>query len=261
MGLLSCALVAALTNILVCGRLWAVYLPGGQPCQAVPTVFPGKTPDTRNVAEHVLRQTRRHGKLTIEVNLSYPSLGYAIIDDEISRWTTSIFGVFEESLTNYPPDDEGDDASSEGQNYALQGTYTVSRPSDAAVSLTFELWTYTGGVHGNLDVITLNYSLLTGQRLELVDLFEELDEALSLMSKWSFQTLARRFASAWSLQALKDGTAPDADNFASLTLTPEGITINFQPYQAAPWAAGAQTVEMPLEELAAAKPLTAVWGR
>ena len=60
-------------------------------------------------------------------------------------------------------------------------------------------------------------------------------------------------------QMLKDGTEPLVENFSSLTLTPEGICINFQPYQVAPWAAGPQRVDMPLAELAAAGPEARIW--
>ena len=51
------------------------------------------------------------------------------------------------------------------------------------------------------------------------------------------------------------------ENFASLTLVPEGVRMNFQPYQVAPWAAGAQKVTIPLEELLPARPLLRLWGR
>ena len=81
------------------------------------------------------------------------------------------------------------------------------------------------------------------------------------MSAWSRQELARRFGAGRPAQMLKDGTEPLVENFSSLTLTPEGICINFQPYQVAPWAAGVQKVNMPLEELLQARPLLALWGR
>ncbi|MDR0815926.1 MAG: DUF3298 and DUF4163 domain-containing protein [Desulfovibrio sp.] len=190
-----------------------------------------------------------------EINITYPSLGRAGIDAEIRRWVTAIADEFEE---NFAGDDATDD---DVPKYELQGSYVVTRPSATAISFTFELWTYTGGAHGNLDIITLNYSLLTGQCLDLVDLFEYPDAALKLMSDWSARELLRRFAGTQMKQMILDGTASEAENFANLTLTPDGVTIQFQPYQVAPWAAGAQQVEMPFEELLNARPLAAVWGR
>ncbi len=196
------------------------------------------------------------------INISYPSLGRSDIDADIRHWATSIADAFEKHL-----DTEGfglsgrEDEAEQGPSYELWGSCDVSRPSDAAISLTFEIWTYTGGAHGNQDIITLNYSLITGQRLGLVDLFEAPETALQLMSDWSYRELSRRLGGGRQEQMLRDGAAPTVENFSSLTLTPAGLLINFQPYQVAPWAAGAQKVEMPLDELLGARPLLSIWGR
>lgn len=196
------------------------------------------------------------------INISYPSLGRNDIDADIRHWATGIADAFEKHLDTEGfglPGGEGD--AEQGPSYELWGSYNVSRPSEAAISLTFEIWTYTGGSHGNQDIITLNYSLITGQRLGLVDLFEDPEAALQLMSAWSYRELSHRLGGGRLEQMLKDGTAPTVENFSSLTLTPEGLLINFQPYQVAPWAAGAQKVEMPLDELLGALPLLSIWGR
>ena len=206
------------------------------------------------VFDNLVNRSNPQGKT--EINITYPSIGRADIDMEIRRWVTAIADAFEENLA-------GDDGATDDDmpKFEIQGSYVVTRPSATAISFTFELWTYTGGAHGNLDIITLNYSLLTGQRLDLVDLFEDPDAALKLMSDWSARELLRRFAGTQMKQMILDGAAPEAENFANLTLTPEGVTIQFQPYQVATWAAGAQQVEMPFEELLKARPLAVVWGR
>ncbi|MFR5645408.1 MAG: RsiV family protein [Bilophila wadsworthia] len=54
---------------------------------------------------------------------------------------------------------------------------------------------------------------------------------------------------------------PEAENFSSFALTPEGIRIFFQPYQVAPWAAGSQVVDIPLDALADAGPRLSLWGK
>lgn len=196
------------------------------------------------------------------INISYPSLGRNDIDADIRQWAAGIAEAFEKHLdTEGFGLSGGNEDADQGPSYELWGSYNVSRPSDAAISLTFEIWTYTGGTHGNQDIITLNYSLITGQRLGLVDLFEDPEAALQLMSAWSYRKLSRRLGGGRLEQMLKDGAAPTVENFSSLTLTPEGILINFQPYQVAPWAAGAQKVDMPLDELLGARPLLSIWGR
>jgi len=142
----------------------------------------------------------------------------------------------------------------------LMGSYTLTRPSANALSIVFEIWTYTGGAHGNLDVIPLTYSLLSGQRLGLVDIFENVDKALEIMSAVSRKELATRLGGGRVDSMIHDGTEPLADNFSALALVPGGVRVYFQPYQVAPWAAGTQRVFIPLEKLAPAGPLHLLWG-
>lgn len=201
------------------------------------------------------RTLTREGRAGMpSVSLTYPAFGVAAVDEDIRLWAESIAETFDRELT-------AASGSHDVENYQLTCSYDVSRPSADAVSVAFEIWTYTGGAHGNLDIITLNYSLITGQRLTLVDLFEDVDKALALMSVTSRQVLMRRLGGGVGERMILDGTEPEADNFSSLSLEPEGVRIHFQPYQVAPWAAGAQSVSMTLEQLAPARPFHRLWRR
>lgn len=208
-----------------------------------------------------------------DIHIDYPSVGAPAVDADIRTWVTGIADAFAAhlDLSRQVLTDTGASAA-DGENdadagaaarpaFELWGSYSISRPSDAAVSITFEIWNYTGASHGNLDILTLNYSLLTGQRLVFMDLFEKPETALELMSDWSRKELGPRLGASTRSRMLEVGTAPLVENFSSLTLTPQGICINFQPFQVAPWAAGVQKVEMPLEALLPAAPLLALWGR
>ena len=259
------------------GVLAAASLPPASPPADTPTGGIADDPTGKEAAAAEISGSRRPGVIDhllqrplpdapaehggkAEISINYPSVGNNDIDADIRQWVTGIADAFEAHLDISVfglPGLRDDDA---GPAFELLGSYSVSWPSSAAVSITFEIWNYTGGA-GNLDIMKLNYSLITGQRLGLVDLFEAPETALNLMSAWSRQELARRFSGGHLTQALKDGTAPLVENFSSLTLTPEGIRINFQPYQVAPGAAGAQKVDMPLEELLQARPLLALWNR
>lgn len=206
------------------------------------------------IIEHQIVRANRGDKP--DINLSYPSVGVRAVDANIREWATGIANAFEETFNSpglYP--DENRPVPE------LWCSYSVSHPSDKALSITFEIWTYTGGSQGNLDVMTLNYSLLTGQRLGLVDIFEDPDAALAIMSAWSRRELFQRLGGMRQEQYLRAGLNPVPENFASLTLIPSGIRINFQPYQVAPGMAGAQKVEIPIEELQAAHPLMLLWGK
>lgn len=224
------------------------------------------------IIDHVLqRPLSDQSSRNANILINYPSLGNNEIDNDIRSWVSGIASAFESHLDiddiadedfggDLLPDDEFA-SSGEKRRLELFGSYSISRPSQNAVSITFELWNYTGSNHGNLDIITLNYSLLTGKRLEFVDMFEEPDVALQMMSEYARNSLEPRLGAARHTQMLKDGTEALTENFSSLTLTPGGICINFQPYQVAPWAAGIQKVEMPVEKLLPAGPFLAIWGK
>lgn len=215
------------------------------------------------------------------IHINYPSFGRRGIDADIRGWVEAISASFQTHLDSramtsaaldesaepdgFPHDDDlNSEAAARGldapEGFELWGSYTISRPSDAAVSVTYELWNYTSGGSGNLDIITLNYNLLNGQRLNFVDIFEKPDLALKLMSDWSRERLSGRLGGGRG-STLYSGTQPLLDNFSSITLTPEGLRINFQPWQVTSWDAGAQKVDMPLEALMEAAPLLALWGR
>lgn len=232
------------------------------------------------VIDHLLqRPADDNGAQRSLAHINFPSIGNPRVDADIREWVESLASTFDScledsGLTQLPEIDPGsnrylqdDDLTSQlaldsasSTTYELWGSYQVSRPSENAISITFEIWNYAGNPQGNLDILTLNYNLLTGQRLGLVDIFERPEMALELMSEWARKKLGPRLGAAMRARMLRDGTEPLVENFSSLTLTPEGLRINFQPYQVAPWSTGIQKVDMPLSELMAAGPLQSLWG-
>ena len=193
-----------------------------------------------------------------DISVSYPSVGVSAIDEDIAAWVNHIVFSFERDFSGENGISDKGDAEN---RYSLSSTYRVIRPSPAALSVVFELWMDTGGVHPGLDVITLNYSLISEQRLSLVDVFEDTARALDVMSGSSRSVLAVRVGGGRVDQAIAAGTAPDPDNFANIALIPGGVRVYFQPYQVAPWSAGTQIVDIPLEKLKDARPLMDLWGR
>lgn len=192
--------------------------------------------------------------LSMKITVDYPELGLSHVDSQVAQWANNVVDNFQENITK--------EASPEDKTqYELLGKYTVSRPSAAAVSITYELWTYTGGAHGNLDIITLNYATENGNMLDLEHIFQDVEQALELMSTYSYTVLSAELEDGHSSTMLKSGTSPDNENFSTLTLLPTGIIIHFQPYQVAPWSAGPQKVSMSLEDLADARPMLDLWGR
>ncbi|HVO71034.1 MAG TPA: RsiV family protein [Aggregatilineaceae bacterium] len=50
---------------------------------------------------------------------------------------------------------------------------------------------------------------------------------------------------------IHQGTGENPDNYKSWTITPDGLTFYFDPYQVAAYVAGTQTVTIPLAQLSA----------
>ena len=208
------------------------------------------------VIDHLLQRPLPDGPAehprAAEININYPSLGRSDIDADIRQWVTGIADAFEEHLDinafGLPSTEQRGES---GPAFELWGSYSVSWPSDAAVSIIDFLKSgiITGGSTAILDIMTLNYSLITGQRLGLVDLFPKRRKvALHLMSALVRRRTGPPLRRGAASQMLKDGTEPLVGELFSLTLTPEGICINFQPIRSRP-GPQAQKVNMPLEEL------------
>lgn len=202
--------------------------------------------DVRN--EMISKQT---DKLRIEIQ--YPVIGQPRVDADISAWAQQLAQSFENDYAEEPAE--------EGMPYELRATYTLSRPSQRAVSITWEVGSFTGGAHGNLDIITKTYDLRDGTPLDIHDLFKDLETALNHMSAYAYKSLSESLGDMRVEDMLRGGTTPDADNFSSLALIPSGIRIYFQPYQVAPWAAGPQAVDVPFEDLLDAEPRVDLWDK
>ena len=254
LAVLALALALVLLQPRAASSVLLVGFGGSRPSQAAEPAKPA--PLRAGAVEK--RSIERFGRPGMpDIMASYPAFGNAAVDRDIEDWMRHIVSRFEEDFAGRGEGLAGGQLSS----YGLTSTYEVESPSGSAASVTFELWLYTGQERPGQDVITLNYSFLTGQRLGLYDIFEDVKEALAIMSGYSRKVLAARLGGGHADGAILDGTAPDADNFANLALVPGGVRVHFQPYQVARWEAGCQTVDIPLDTLAPARPLLALWGR
>jgi len=190
----------------------------------------------------------------IDIDVHYPVFGKMLIDQDIALWAHRVVETFTKGL--------GDDHANQRQaRNELRAGYTVSYASPRSLTVTYEIWTYTGGIHGNNDIITLSYDVESGQRLLLEDLVVATDTALERLASYCSRVLRHTLGEDLDETMLKSGTAPELDNYSSFSLFPAGLRIHFQPYQAAPFSAGAQRVDVPLEVLLEAGPRLELWGR
>ncbi len=203
-----------------------------------------------------LERTGRRDKPDIIVQ--YPVLGRADIDRDIAAWAERIALTFENDFSQ--PGSAFVSGPQEEYNVAwLNATCKVYRASAVCLSIVFDVWMHTGSSYLSQDLLTLNYNLLSGQRLHLVDIFENVDTALRILAKESRKVLMQGAGMLMS-QDIEKGTFPLPENFSSIALTPTGLLICFQPYQVSRMP-DAREVEVSLDALMPAGPLLALWGR
>ena len=190
----------------------------------------------------------------IDIDVHYPVFGKMLIDQDIALWAHRVVETFTKGL--------GDDHANPRQaRNELRAGYTVSYASPRSLTVTYEIWTYTGGIHGNNDIITLSYDVESGQRLLFEDLVVATDTALERLAAYCSSALRNTLGEDLDETMLKSGTAPELDNYSSFSLFPAGLRIHFQPYQVAPFVAGAQRVDVPLDVILDAGPYLELWGR
>ncbi|MHB8660473.1 MAG: RsiV family protein [Minisyncoccota bacterium] len=139
--------------------------------------------------------------------------------------------------------------SDQGRKGALQIVYLIGS-SAHTVSYIFTIDSDTGGVHGSEYFRTFVFDTATGQNLSLTDLFTPDAPYLDTLSQISRAKLPGIIGSdSADPSTISVGTMPDAKNFQNFFFDNTDFVILFPPYQVASYAAGPQTLRIPVSEL------------
>lgn len=203
----------------------------------------------------------------VDINASWPVLGIQRVDEESAEFVKLLTAEFEQEINDFLGEIEEKNTVelviSYRFPYELTITHEVTEPSDRVVSILWNIWRFTGGAHGQLDIVSNNYDRTNGFPLLLEDLFIDPELAVLQFTRFARKQLSEPDAGTEGEglpdDMLRAGTEPIAENFETFTLLPDGIRLHFQPYQVAPWAVGPQTVDIPLDELMTAKPNLEFW--
>lgn len=127
-------------------------------------------------------------------------------------------------------------------------TYDIAYYDPPLISMTMNLWEYTGGAHGNYSFAPATIVLENGepQWLQLKDIFTAGSDYQSLIDRLGMAQL-RQQQGTWAYEGMN--TAPDLAEMATFTLLRKGLQLTFAPYQVGPYAAGAFKVLIPYQEL------------
>jgi len=131
---------------------------------------------------------------------------------------------------------------------SLQITYLIGS-SYHTVSYIFTIYENTGGAHNNMFFRTFTFNTSTGTSLALSDIFVQGDSYLNALSTISRAELPDVIGSGADTSFINKGTTPEDLNFQNFFFDNQYLVILFPPYQVGSYAAGPQTLRIPLSKL------------
>lgn len=181
--------------------------------------------------------SRKTGRLHLDIR--YPQTGIAAIDKLLDGRARAHMdsGMLAAATAERP--------------YSITVTYEVKRNDARMFSVLVKSYRFTGGAHGIPGVESFNFLMPGAHQIFLPELVDG-QSGLDLISELAIAALTRQLAQSGMADQdwIRSGAAPQAANFAAFVWQPDVLELIFPPYQVAPYAAGDQTVRIPLSELA-----------
>ena len=182
------------------------------------------------------------------IDVQYARTGIASVDEPMATWARQLVDEFIEQA-----DDDfasfGDDGDRPPWTYSLDLDFEVERNDGEVLAIDFDEGIFTGGAHPNHGIQTYNFLMPDGWQVYLPEIFKT--AALKRISELTIADLKRQ----WGGDSMSDddwlagGAGPQWDNFSAFLLLADELVIRFPPYQVAAYAAGPQSVTIPLSDL------------
>lgn len=153
------------------------------------------------------------------------------------------------NFDNLTPEDVQIMGLSEDRKESITITYEEGWGLHTA-SYAFTLYVDTLGAHPNTFYRTFTFDLTTGEEADITDLFLPRSDYLTRLSAIAQFELAKSLGEFADIEYIAQGTVPDTLNFQTFVIDADTLVLLFPPYQVAPYAAGPQSVTIPLSQLA-----------
>ncbi|MDR1520292.1 MAG: RsiV family protein, partial [Planctomycetota bacterium] len=185
--------------------------------------------------------------------LAYPEFGHPVIDERVRAIVYDLLAAHAAQLKETIGPYDHPDMSGPGNGLWID--YQATWPSSKVVSVILRVSGYNpGAAHGWHMKQTYNFSIEDGEELTLDKLFRHPEKALAI-----FAQLAPKLVG--EIPSFMEGFEATPDNYAALSLEPDGVRVHFQEYQVAPYASGLLEALIPLAALEEAGPGEAVWKK
>jgi hypothetical protein len=122
--------------------------------------------------------------------------------------------------------------------------------SSKVISIYYQVYSFTGGAHGNSSITYMNFNAQTGDLLKLTDMVSD-TIALKKMAELKFEKTQKEFAKENDFEY--DRTSYFWENPfylpANIAVTKTGLLFMYNPYEAAAYALGFISFELTWQEL------------
>lgn len=136
----------------------------------------------------------------------------------------------------------------QGRKQSLQILYLISS-SPRTLSYIYTIYADTLGAHGNMLFHTFTFDASTGEYLALSDIFTTGPAYLERLSSISRRELPNIIGDGTDAGMIERGTTPEEKNFQNFFFNNGDFILLFPPYQVAAYAAGPQTLRIPVSQL------------
>ncbi len=192
---------------------------------------------TVEIKNHQIKKSGDNFKLQVE----YLSVGSKFVDTTVKNFAENEISGFRQMI--------GTERLSHNWINELTMKYEPIFRPDSLLGIKFEIYTFTGGAHGNTRIVTLNFDLKSNRRLALSDLFAIGTTFLDTLSAISKGILKLQLGEYGQDDWIAKGAGPEPENFQRFLIGRDSLVFFFEQYTVAPYAAGVQRVSIQLQRL------------
>lgn len=178
--------------------------------------------------------------------------GYEKVAAAVEQWSEEEKGLFAESMEALvkTAGQEAKDRGDEFIPYSTSQNVEITRLDANVISFRYRTNDYTGGAHGNYGYFGATFDAQTGNRLSLADLVNDKEAFKQKAVEYSLENLKGRKEELGLFDDYESAVRQDWENSDGLSwyLDAAGITVVFNPYEIAPYAAGSIYVTLPYSE-------------
>lgn len=130
----------------------------------------------------------------------------------------------------------------------LLGEHTTYTAFNRYITIKIDFYTYLGGIHPDHNILTTTFDTFSNSIISLNDLVGLTADKLKQLSLLAERALLEKYPDlnfAFNDPTFRRGFAPKEENFQYWAITDHGFIFFFPEYQAAPYAAGTLSVEIP----------------